>query len=438
MKLLFVSQFLPPEDYSGIPIITWNQLKTLSNLNNEVHCLTTTINKNKFFKSFTIDNIKIFYLPHAPLSFFNLKIHIKNYLLKLKSFIFIYKLLKKNQYNLIHINDYFSTVSDLTLKISKKFFKNIKIVREYWFYEEICFRQNLIISEKDKELCPGLINPHNCINCYFKTYSSSNKIKQTLKKILIPFLIKIFFKKFNNRLKKIDAIIFPDKDLKILYNSINNINLKKKNSIVIPHGIELQRSSKIIIYNNNTINFLFLGALYFRKGIDVIIDCLKMLINNKIEGYKFYIGGIVCEENYFTELNKLIKNNSEKIIYIGPYKPNDIKLIINKYNIHCGIVVSYVETYCRVLRELIINNVPVICTSFIGSNIIKDGYNGFKINIGFANELYECILKILNNPNIINQLSLGAYNTFILQPKDEGEMLFNFYKSITCNKIKNT
>jgi len=427
MKVLFVSQSLPPEDFSGIPIITWNQAKSIHLCGYTVHCLTSTNHKEKFYSTENIDGITIHYVPHYSLNFVDFRKNIDQIIYRPTLRKFVASILNEQNFDVIHINDNLSLVSKIVMELGKKGKKSTRIVREFWFYEDICFRQNLIISELN-EICTGPDSVEKCRQCYFRTYNSGNFLHRTLKKIIIPYLIEKQFSFFQKELNQYDAFIFPDEDLKSFFLSIKHLNFNKK-MYIIPHGIEFNNKDKIISYEGGSINFLFLGALYYRKGIDIVLKVFEKLMLNKVHLVKLYVAGIICEKVYFEKLSAIKQKYPEQIIYLGEYTPSQIPEIIEKNNIHCGIVPSYIETYSRVLREMLVNNLPVICTSFIGSSIIKDYVNGIRIPIGDSDALYNSIMYIIKNPDSIKTLSIGASKTMVLSIKDESQLLKECYLS---------
>lgn len=427
MNILFVSQLLPPENISGIPIITWNQAKELQLLGCTVHCLTSTNKKEKIYSTEIIEGITIHYVPHYSLNFVSHKkiIHQIIYSFALRKF--IAPILNEHDFDVIHINDNLSLVSKIVMRLCREKKKPSRIVREFWFYEDVCFRQNLIISELN-EICSGPDSIEKCIRCYFKTYNSGNMAKQFLKKIIIPHLIIKQFSSFQKELNQYDSLIFPDDDLKSFFLSIKHLQFNKK-IFVIPHGIELKKKDKIIKYDGGSINFLFLGALYYRKGIDILLEAFEKLLSQNVKPFKLYIAGMICERIYFEKITALQQKYPQQITYLGEYIPQQIPEIIERNNIHCGIVPSYVETFSRVVREMLVNNLPVISTSFIGSSIIRDFVNGLRIPVGDSDALCKSMMQIISNTDLIQTLSAGAFQTKIISANEEGELLKKYYLS---------
>jgi glycosyltransferase involved in cell wall biosynthesis len=77
-----------------------------------------------------------------------------------------------------------------------------------------------------------------------------------------------------------------------------------------------------------------------------------------------------------------------------------------------GILFSNLEGFSNSVVEYMGAGTPVICTNVGGQNeIVQDNYNGFLIEPGNQEQLYERLLYLIKNPKAREKLSRNAYYT---------------------------
>ena len=200
------------------------------------------------------------------------------------------------------------------------------------------------------------------------------------------------FKLTNLALKNIQTITVSEAAKRIL---IEKANLEEKNITTIYNTIETNCNNKIV--DNRLLNLkekgYFVVAQVSRivdyKGIYDFIEVAKKtgLENEKI---KFVLLGDGPELNNIKEIVK--KENLENCIYLLGSKDNIIEHL--KY-IDLLLLCSYIEGLPLTPLEAFSQGVPVIATNIDGTNEeIENGYNGYLVETKDVEAFKEKILKL--------------------------------------------
>ena len=256
-----------------------------------------------------------------------------------------------------------------------KFSKNIDIIHVHTINSPA-----LVASIIGKLFCiPTIIKiTRNGKNSALHTYHSS-----FLGKIYL-YLLNIFTNKFIclNTFSKFELI---------------SMNFNKKKLIIIPNGVEIKKFQK----NFNINNYLVVGRLIKRKGVDEIIQTFKKVF--KKQKKKLFIIGDGPEINSLALMDKNFP--SESRVYF--LKNRDNSYVLRKMN-KCGFFImnSNSEGLSNAMLEAMSKSLVVIVKK-IRSNkdILKDKFNCML----FKNK-YE-LEKILKKKNNIKKLSKNSFMT---------------------------
>lgn len=216
-------------------------------------------------------------------------------------------------------------------------------------------------------------------------------------KIIVPsqYFKGYIIKKYKLDIKKIH--VYPSAGVDPLI--FQKYDRKKRESIIIDHGL---KETDFIIG--------FVGRITKGKGWDTLIKGLEIFyINNNNLNFKVVIVGSGTEEE---KLDLLIKKSkiSNKIIR---FKLLDEKELADIYNILSILVFPTEregESLGLVALEAMSCGIPIISSNFAAPKYyIKDGYNGYKYEVGNYKELSECIEKyLLLNNNDKKEMSSNA------------------------------
>ena len=141
-------------------------------------------------------------------------------------------------------------------------------------------------------------------------------------KLLKYKIVKYLITKKINRSSGVFAV---GEQARKFYRKINS------NVINLPYSINVNNFNKKNFFKNNKINFMFVGQLIKRKGIDLIIDSFNKLTEEEKKQISLKIignGNLKKEVHRFVKNNKFAKHynflNKKKIIPL--YNTSDIFL----------------------------------------------------------------------------------------------------------------
>lgn len=224
-------------------------------------------------------------------------------------------------------------------------------------------------------------------------YDPPNKVWRILRKFFYPLA---------------DGIVFQTNNVKNYFSK----RIRQK-SCVIPNPLNEnipQLSSnprKNIIVN--------VGRLAKQKDQKTLILAFN-IVNKKFPDYKLIIYG---EGPLREELNSLIANLGLKNNVLLYGKEKDIYNKIKDAKVF--VLSSIYEGYPNALIEAMALGIPVVSTNcdFGPSEIIKNGINGFLVEVGDYQGLANKILTILENEKLSNEFSGNSYKIRQLLSIDE-------------------
>lgn len=254
--------------------------------------------------------------------------------------------------------------------------------------------------------------------------------------LLFNFKIKVLYNAhgwyFNAKISKLKRKIFTtiekilaiktDKIINISkaeYDSAINAKIARKSKMcIIENGIDFSKfkdcdkyreiTRKKYAVNNDDILIGVVGRISEQKDPMTSIKAFKMF-NDKYKNSKFmFIGdGKLKKDIIQYSKNQNIENN---LIITGWI--NDVEKYIPALDI--AILPSKWEGFGLAIIEYMICRKPIIATKTGGiADIIKDERNGFLIEIESKNELYECLLKYVENEKRMEEVKQYNYNYVI-------------------------
>jgi glycosyltransferase involved in cell wall biosynthesis len=170
----------------------------------------------------------------------------------------------------------------------------------------------------------------------------------------------------------------------------------------IPNGVDLeyyckQKAGK----DDQIIRFLFIGRLEKQKGLEYLLQAVRILKNQNKKFLVTIVGNGSQEKN----LKKLSKElEIEELIKFEGIIEN--KLIPEQYqNADIFILPSIHEGFPLVNLEAMASGLPIIATN-VGSipETVKDGVNGILVRPRDAEKLAEAMKKLIENETLRNQL----------------------------------
>jgi hypothetical protein len=301
----------------------------------------------------------------------NLYPGIKYFLTNFKSILNFYLFLKKNNFDVIYLNSFFSFYNSILIILISKIFvkqKNVKII----------------------------ISPRGELFSYF--------INVSLKKI---FFIK-FFKFIYRHLHFFASNKFEENSIRKLINPksifiFNDLPIRFYN---------IKKNTKF--HSNKILKIIFLSRINKSKNLLFILNIIKTLKLKLI----FDIYGPIEDLTYWTQCQNEIFSAPKNILinYKGVADNDCVQSIFFKYDLFC--FPSFSENFGHVIYESLSSGTPVLCHNNLNHVInIKSNY----LNLYF-------LKKIKNKKEWKNEI-LKFFKLSIKEKITIKKKLINFYKT---------
>lgn len=290
-------------------------------------------------------------------------------------------------------------------------------------------KKNKIEIVHNNTIYPSLINFKKIkkVNTIHHLLSYEPKNKGLISKIR-GILDKKIEKLFLNKSDKLIAVSLLTK--KAILNINPNFN---KKLFFIPEGIDtnlFKKTNNIIrkkykIKDKETLLFFPGGARSKRKGAEIAFNALNLLKKEGIN-FKCLISGKSREIGWKKDFNALIKENdlSNELILLGELSYKNLP----EYYSASDIVIfpSLFEGFGIPILESMACSKPII-TSKTGEaqNIIKNGTNGFLIDIGDNIELSNKLKFLIENPKL--RKKIGENGRTLIEQKYSWDKIVNQY-----------
>ena len=201
----------------------------------------------------------------------------------------------------------------------------------------------------------------------------------------------------------------------ILYNNHTEV-------VIIPNGIVINNKLPNSIFQDQSINILFLSNLIESKGYIDLLEAVNVLVNERgFNNIKCFFCGIFLDSSdnhYFKNkedanlffFNYINDNNlRNNIIYKGLVTGIEKHDILIKSDIF--ILPTYYSTEAQplsILEALSYGKIVIATPHRAIPDMVIDNYNGLIIDFKSPKSIVDAVIKILNNKNLQKKLSLNA------------------------------
>lgn len=237
-----------------------------------------------------------------------------------------------------------------------------------------------------KTQCVSVLCEHgNCVNKF-----ADNLVHKICRKIGVLFADKVVTLTESDRKGYIERYHLKPQKVKYIYNWIDD-ELLKKNAA----------------YNMKSKKIISVSRIEPLKGIDNILKVSKK-IYAKHPDWQWDIYG-EGEKDYVDQLSKqIVENDLQDFLFLK----GKVKNIYDRYDKYSLFVLtSYTEGLPMVLLEAKAMKIPIISYNCLTgpSEIIRNGVDGFLIEIDNIEELFEKIDLCMSDQEIRSELSKHAY-----------------------------
>ncbi|MFA5014852.1 MAG: glycosyltransferase family 4 protein [Actinomycetota bacterium] len=268
---------------------------------------------------------------------------------------------------------YFLSIIRCIKKILKAF--DFEIIYTNWLYPD-SFAAMLIAKLFQKPFVACALGTD--VNVYMKYPLRKRMILATIRKSAKTLTV-------SNALKeKIVEQGIPSEHIEVLYDGVDKKIFSPQDKNRAKESLGLEKTSSLILY---------VGNLKFWKGIDYLIDAMKILVNQK-ERITLCLIGDGLERKSIE--NKVMKLNLCNNIFLKGIKPHkDISLWMNAADLLC--LPSLMEGVPNVILEAWACGIPVVATKVGGiPEILSDPDYGIMVEPQDAISLAQALSVALN------------------------------------------
>ncbi len=215
-------------------------------------------------------------------------------------------------------------------------------------------------------------------------YLGSNKIK----KFLLTYVLKA------------DQTLLQTKGLLNFFNSELPGHLKLK---WFPTSRSTVYSLNKKVINPGIIRFVYIGHIRVEKGIKFLLDAVKIIHDNGLSLNLDIYGAV------YNNVDPDLFDNIPNITYKGEVKNDEIIDIISNYDMMVFPTFYEGEGYPGAIIESLLAGTPVITTEWkYIPEVVQDGYNGYLVPVKDSQALALTMMKVINDPEILIDLSVNA------------------------------
>jgi phosphatidylinositol alpha-mannosyltransferase len=198
---------------------------------------------------------------------------------------------------------------------------------------------------------------------------------------------------------------------------------------IIPNAIDPQRfqqQTKISRFSDGKLNLLYVGRLTKRKGIRYLLEAIQKLEDTQAD-FRLVIVGSGPWQNKLEQLVK--KFNLKNVVWEGCVSNHALPAYFASADIFCAPAVRG-ESFGIILLEAMAAGLPIVASSNAGyKEILKpQPFAEYLVKPEDSQGFYECLHRLMHNPQKRNQLSELARSEAQKYSWDRiGEKIIAFY-----------
>ena len=150
---------------------------------------------------------------------------------------------------------------------------------------------------------------------------------------------------------------------------------------------------------NDQINFVNVARINHVKSQDTAIKALAIVKKALPQAHLYFVGGYNEKDDYYNRLKTLIANYQlEDCVHFVGYDKNPYRWVKHA---DCFVLPSRVEGLPNALVEASYLGVPCVATRCLSivDDIIKDGQNGYVVDVDDVDEIAQAMLKAVTIKN---------------------------------------
>ena len=212
---------------------------------------------------------------------------------------------------------------------------------------------------------------------------------------------------------------------------VNNNNIK-----VIPLGTTVPNSELIPSDDKNSLNILYVGRFEQRKGIDLLLNAIPVILQKTNKDIKFQIigkahNGIDYEKNFYNEHNL---SKSSTVEFLGEITGDN--LIPFYQNCDIFVAPSRWESFGLIYIEAMSYAKPVVaCNTGGAKSIIRNNIDGLLVKTENSMELAKAVLILIADKQKRVTMGENSFSRFTQKYTTERitDSTLEYYNSIVNN-----
>ena len=170
--------------------------------------------------------------------------------------------------------------------------------------------------------------------------------------------------------------------------------------------------------------FGYLGSLLQHKGVDVIIRAFRELDGAKTE---LWIHGFDVPGSPYSHHLHELAGGDDRIHFAGPYVPSDLPVVMDQMDVLL-VPSRWPETFSLVTHEAILAGLPVVA-SRIGAipDAIEDGVNGILLPAGDTRAWVGAMRRLSEGPELVRALHQDQSDREVKSMEDHASELAQVY-----------
>jgi len=220
-------------------------------------------------------------------------------------------------------------------------------------------------------------------------------------------------------LKSLAKFAYRNSDLNI-YTSGLNPDYKyfiSKHKVVVPNGVKDEANNLLPVSNTERkkINILFVGVVQESKGVMVLAEASKILIDQGFE-IVVYIVGEFSSNSFEKRIRDYCQVNSlvEHINFVGVKKGKEKWKCFSEADLFCFPSFFESESFGLVNIEAMMFKVPIVSTMWRGiPDVVDHGKEGFLVPINDPVSTAEALKILICNPDLRKSMGENGRNKFL-------------------------
>lgn len=311
----------------------------------------------------------------------------------------------------------------------------VPVIRHVWNFEDFCQFIEPVHKNLNGLPCSPPFDPASCAACITQktpiTINATNVQLGLIKKQLQNAQDTMFMKnlELSSRRKQVvqaqvaesyDHFVFASENFYSHWRDFLGTDIPYT---LVPHGCRVDKRHEVSDKKHKEIRCIYIGGAHYRKGWDVVERVFTRLFESGEMRVQLRIYG-----NVETTRNTPLARFSQ-VECFGPYRPQDMAQVLGWADI--GIIPTRFETYCRIVREMMLCGVVPIATPAFGvPDVLMDAHNGLMINTENDETLIAALYKLIDDPVLLRTMKANALATRITTPDEEFSALMTLYESL--------